>query len=130
MASSTVFEDIPSGGDPEQELSMSFTGLTAEDLQPQPSGQLQQLAESLPPEHKIRTFLESFCCLTTQIRSKLSPAERSLDLATDTHLVGLEDTLAIIVRTYMSHPEDTDLHTANAEQTVGQIQRSLQALQK
>ena len=124
---------IGSYGNPEKDLSisMSLTGLTREDLlQPQEGSHLQQLMASLPQENRLRIFLENFCLLTAHIREKLLPAECNLDLATDTHLLGLEDTLAIIMRTYMSHPEDIELNTANAEQAVRQIQRSLKALRK
>lgn len=119
------------GNAPETELSMSLTGLTSEDLeQPQEVNQLQELKESLPQENKLRMFLDNFCGFTTHIRNKLSPLACKLDLATDTHLVGLENILAIMLRTYMRHPEDTELNRANAEQTIGQIQKSLKALQE
>ena len=119
------------GNDPETELSMSFTGLTPEDLErPQEDNQLQKLKESLPQENRVRIFLDNFCGLTAHLRNKLSPHACNLDLATDTHLVGLENTLAIMLRTCMRHPEDTELNTANAEQAIEQIQMSLKALQK
>lgn len=126
-----VEDVIPSAGDLEEDLSMSLTGLTREDfMQPREGSQLQQLIVSLPPENRLRIFLENFCLLTARIRDNLSPAACNLDLATDTHLLGLEDALAITMRTYMSHPEDIELNRTNAEQSVGQIQRSLKALRK
>lgn len=116
--------------DGDDQLSISITGLTQEDLNPQEGNQLQQLKECLSPEDNVRIFLDKFCSFIDHIRSELSPHANKLDLATDTHLTGLQNTLAVMMRTYMNHPEDDVLNRSNAEDAVGQIQKSLQALQK
>ena len=116
--------------DGDDELGISLTGLTREDLTPQEDNQLQQLKECLSPEDNVRIFLDKFCSFIEHIRSQLSPHANQLDLSTDTHLVGLQNILAVTMRTYMKHPEDDELNIANAEDAVGQIQKSLQALQK
>lgn len=129
-----IVEDISmveeDGDDSEKELTLSYTGLTSDDLDAPEGNQLQQLRDSLPQKDKVRIFLDNFSAFIEHIRGKLSPHADHLDLATEAHLAGMESTLAVMLRTYMEHPDDTALNRANAEQAVGQIQKSLQTFQK
>ena len=114
----------------ERDLSISLTGLTSADFEPQKSNQLQKLIERLPQEDRVRIFLDTFCKFIAHVRDKLSPHREMLDLATDTHLEGLEKLLEVMLQTYLKHPDDNELNRANAEGVMGQIQKCLQALQK
>lgn len=124
---SVVVED---DDDSEKELTLSYTGLTSEDFDAPEGNQLQQLRDCLPQKDNVRVFLDNFSAFIEHIKGKLSPHADDLDLATETHLAGLESNLAVMLRTYMRHPEDDELNRANAEEAVGQIQKSLQTFQK
>ena len=129
-----IFDDISAveedGDDLEKELTLSYTGLTSDDFDAPEGNQLQQLRDCLPQKDNVRIFLDNFSAFIEHIKGKLSPHAADLDLATEAHLAGMESTLAVMLRTYMKHPDDTALNRANAEQAVGQIQKSLQAFQK
>ena len=113
-----------------RERGISVSGLDPEDLQlPQGNGRLQELIESLPQSSPARLFLVNLCTLITHIRQTLAVGDSHLDFATDTHLVGVEEILAVVVQTYNRHPEDVELNTENALRAIGQIQRSMNTLQ-
>ena len=118
------------GDEYESDSSMSMSGLASGNHQPQNNGnQLQELKEHLPAKSRARIFLDNFCTFIAHVRGKLSP-QNELDLATETHLTGLEDTLVILLQTYLKYPDDNDLNSANAVVAIRQIQKSLQAFQK
>lgn len=117
--------------DPETEFAISLTGLTTEDLkQPLEEWSLQQLIKNLPQNSIVQNVAANFAIVTTHIRQQLSADASDLDLATDTHLASLKNTLTVILQTYIRHPDDDELTRANAVQTIQQVQRSMKALQQ